>query len=536
MGRWKWMSWILVGAFGCADKNPNALVSEPDHGTAFNEGDLITFTGNVDTFDPTGAEVAWSSHVSDLLHETTTWGEHSFEMVLPPGAHTITLAATDRRGEASHEIEIVVNDLPSEPGIEIRGGLPGLDLEAVVKTPSEDMEGDAITYSYSWMQDGVFYGSGKTVPGEEVQRGETWAVVVTPSDDGGVGDAASAEVLVGNHPPIVQRAEVEPADPRAGDTIGCFYLTPFDRDGDQTDVTIGWFVNGERVAHIGAELPQDYWGKGDEVACGVFATDGRSYGQETTSAPVIIGNAAPAEPVITLLPSPVVAEMSDLRCAFQDVTTDIDGDALTYSISWFADGLPFGSATTTDEPGDTITALDLVQADRWTCTVTANDGEDRAQASASIDPIPLENYGNDVEMVDNSGHLEDYALGFAVEVNQDLTLTHLAYIGKAATAQVRLGLYTDSGGLPGSLIVQSAVHTVATGHQELPVTPTDLTPGDYWIMGVYDSPASIGQEDGNDLIAYWAHDFDQPLPASASGVVTYRLYNYNYYLVGFPTP
>lgn len=61
-----------------------------------------------------------------------------------------------------------------------------------------------------------------------------------------------------------------------------------------------------------------------------------------------------------------------------------------------------------------------------------------------------------------------------------------AYVG-GANDQVRFAIYSDSGGNPGPLIVQSEVGTTTTSMAwvTLPVPATDLVPGNYWLAFLF---------------------------------------------------
>ena len=70
-------------------------------------------------------------------------------------------------------------------------------------------------------------------------------------------------------------------------------------------------------------------------------------------------------------------------------------------------------------------------------------------------------------------------------LNQDATITDLvAYVQGPIGEQVRFGIYTDSGGEPGTKIVETSLDslTTSTAHwHTINITPTDLTAGTYWL-------------------------------------------------------
>lgn len=116
----------------------------------------------------------------------------------------------------------------------------------------------------------------------------------------------------------------------------------------------------------------------------------------------------------------------------------------------------------------------------------------------------------------------------------DVTVTALALIGKAATANVQMALYTDLGGHPDALVVETASAPVVVGVLELPVTPTLVVAGDYWIMGIYDTSASIGIDFANtDQVDYRSLSFGAPLPDPFGPATTYYNQAFNYYVVAY---
>jgi hypothetical protein len=112
------------------------------------------------------------------------------------------------------------------------------------------------------------------------------------------------------------------------------------------------------------------------------------------------------------------------------------------------------------------------------------------------------------------------------------TLTHLSVIAKSAGQQVKLALYADSGGAPGQLVAATPATPMTVGANEIPVTPMSLVAGTYWLMGVYDTEASIGldETDPDAEVYYLSHYFGDPPPVSIEGASLYVGQRFNYYL------
>lgn len=95
----------------------------------------------------------------------------------------------------------VLNSAPTAPVIAITPESPeaGDDLTCSVVTPSADADGDPVTYTFAWDQDGAAYAGAtdaamaSVVAGADVGGGETWTCEVVAGDGTGVSARAVAE-------------------------------------------------------------------------------------------------------------------------------------------------------------------------------------------------------------------------------------------------------------------------------------------------------------------------------------------------------
>jgi hypothetical protein len=115
-------------------------------------------------------------------------------------------------------------------------------------------------------------------------------------------------------------------------------------------------------------------------------------------------------------------------------------------------------------------------------------------------------------------------------------VTHLAVIAKAAGANVLLGLYRNSNGVPTTLVVGTQPTPLAPGRVEVPVPPTTVAAGRYWLMALYDADASVGMDTSVSTATamYSFRDFAQGLPATVSLPASLFGQRYNYYLRATP--
>jgi len=111
---------------------PEVAITTPPSGTAYDEGDIITFSAMVDDDRDPSQELylLWASDIDGVMEEgnladndgVVTWVTAN----ITPGNHIITLTAVDSEaGEASDYLELVVHDVPDAPEVAILHPVPG---------------------------------------------------------------------------------------------------------------------------------------------------------------------------------------------------------------------------------------------------------------------------------------------------------------------------------------------------------------------------------------------------------------------------
>jgi hypothetical protein len=193
-----------------------------------------------------------------------------------------------------------------------------------------------------------------------------------------------------------------------------------------------------------------------------------------------------------------------------------------------------GSACACRGRGATTSTSTTTSTSSSTTDPTTSSTSTSTSTSSTTTTTPTgTDYGYDVEFSGAADMTPGYLLGIPVVVPQASVVTDLALIAKVSGGNVVLGLYTSSGaGLPAQLVASTAATPVTAGVMEMPVSPTAIPAGTYWIAGVYDSDASIGV-DGSDPkapAAYVPLAFGQPLPNPFGNGTTYFGQRFNYYL------
>ncbi|CAM3422631.1 T9SS type A sorting domain-containing protein [Aequorivita lipolytica] len=133
--------------------------------------------------------------------------------------------------------------------------------------------------------------------------------------------------------------------------------------------------------------------------------------------------------------------------------------------------------------------------------------------------------------------LPNYLLGVNFTLSQVGVLQSLNMIGNGTGANFQMAFYNDNGGVPNNLVAQTAISTVGTGINSLPVTPVELAAGDYWIMAVYDNNGSstshsdVNLSAASSMVYFDNLPFGNAIPPNASGFQTYTGQDFLYFAV-----
>lgn len=245
-------------------------------------------------------------------------------------------------GEAVTSATVVIaNDPPVLPSAAIEPAAP-LGGQSLTCEPGKarDGDGDDVTFRYGWTVDGEDAGvSASTLDG--VDKGSTVACVVTPFDGVDLGkEVTSAEVALGNNPPVVAAPSLGPNDANVASTLACTPGEASDPDGDDLVATIAWTVGGEPVSGAtGDTLAAPAFAKRDAVRCTVTVTDGEAEAS-AQSEPLEVRDAAPAVLGVTVVPE-APSTRDDLSCKVTQ-TEDPDGDPVKLAFLWTINGADAG--------------------------------------------------------------------------------------------------------------------------------------------------------------------------------------------------
>jgi len=267
-----------------------------------------------------------------------------------------------------------------------------------VATDAEDAP-DELTVTWSSDVDGTLdiavtpSADGGFIAATNLTEGEHFITLTATDTDGKIGtDGVLIEVLPANAAPSAPTVSITPPDPFTNDDLLAVIDAPSsDDDGDPISYAYQWYLDGTLSEGRTASLvPADETAAGETWTVRVTPSDGEVDG-DYGEASVTIGNTAPSAPAVAITPSDPVERVDELLCQVAGASTDADGDAVAYAVTWDVDGAAYSGATTTAESGDTVLASATSAGEVWTCTVTPDDGLDAGPAGADAVTIGASN-------------------------------------------------------------------------------------------------------------------------------------------------
>jgi PKD repeat protein len=313
---------------------------------------------------------------------------------------TVTVTATDSfGGKASKSTGFTVpNRVPVIDDVAFVPEAPRTLDDIVVQVTGSDSDGHGVSYSYTWMRDGVQQGfSSNRLDDYRTARDQVWTVRVTPFDGYDHGESVEATVIIENTPPETASLTLTPSQPTVTQPLHV-YAAATDADGDGVSWTYQWYRNGVLQADFSeATVPAEALEKSDSWRVKATPSDDALNGEGKAKA-VTIQNTAPEVESAVVNPQP--ARAGDV-VRLQLAATDADADDL--QITWT---LPDGTTLAGDEvesvfesAGDPSVSYEVsdgdasvtgslrvfVQAPSSTSDSDSDSGAESGQADSSAD-------------------------------------------------------------------------------------------------------------------------------------------------------
>jgi hypothetical protein len=305
---------------------------------------------------------------------------------------TPTSADGKRVGATQNGETVIANSGPIAQRVAITPTTPTSSDPLVAAAVGTDVDGDALTWTYTWYINGTEVQSGASDTldiGEYIDRDNVDVVAV--ASDGAVDSVPtrSSPVLIRNSLPILSATTIVPAEsgPHGFTDLTCTPGEVYDQDGDEITYQYEWWVNGVRL-RLDQPTVNRIGRHEDEIVCQARPWDGKGYGEWIDSPTVTLANTPPEDPVVAVGPDEA-SQYDVLTCDVLSPLTDWDGDVLSYTFTWTRDGAAFtGSTATTNFPGDTIPERFTEVGGVWSCSAVASDGS-LASARADAPEITL---------------------------------------------------------------------------------------------------------------------------------------------------
>src|SRR5262249_11975915 len=130
--------------------------------------------------------------------------------------------------------------------------------------------------------------------------------------------------------------------------------------------------------------------------------------------------------------------------------------------------------------------------------------------------------GNDVEFPAASTHGANYLLGSPLSLSSTATITHLPLISKSSGQHVGMARYTVIARQPGNPVTSTRSTLGTTGVMEIGAPAATVPAGSYWIMGIFDTLASVGIDfTPTNVVMYTSLTYGSPLPNPFPPPATY---------------
>ncbi|MBT3219643.1 MAG: hypothetical protein HN348_11175, partial [Proteobacteria bacterium] len=275
----------------------------------------------------------------------------------------------------------VINTTPTQPQVHIEpqpNPLSTQQLEAVTDVAATDADGDPINYLYYWTVDTYGYpnpsypSQNKFIATGVTTEDEFWLVNVVAYDGIEEGPAGTASVQIINSPPSLSLVALSPTTPNTSDNIVSVPMGWSDPDNDDENYLINWYRNGiPDGAEVTDTYPSSKTQRGDMLKARYTPDDGKvgGVGSWVESAEIEVLNAKPTAPQISVNPFPP-DEDDNLTCTMDQLSTDADGDGITYKYNWYS---TLGDSILDSQ---TVSWTHTEMGEGWYCTAMPNDGVD----------------------------------------------------------------------------------------------------------------------------------------------------------------
>jgi uncharacterized protein (TIGR02145 family) len=371
---------------------PTIVVTTPVDSSVHTISESILFTAVVEDQEDISSDIA-VSWVSDIDGEFSTQGSDSTGSIafgyglLSGGAHNLTITATDTHGLTTSVVQaIFINTPPPSPTIVLSPNplMSSDGLNANV-TNVADVDGDPISYTYSWYENSILTNiTASSVLATELDVGEEWTIRVTPNDGYVDGDYVESSITVSNSAPSLDSVSITPTTAYNDSSLTCAATAS---DIDQTvTASYEWSIGTNTYAGPTLALSTLSIMPNDTVICTATVVDDDGL-SDSSSASLLLENRDPLIDSVTLFP---VSPNLDESILCSAVANDEDGEILSVIFSWNnqTSGATYSSSTSnTNSATLELANVAIAVGDVLICSVFVEDaygGTDSSLLTATI--------------------------------------------------------------------------------------------------------------------------------------------------------
>ena len=371
-----------------ATEAPTAAIVAPVAGGTYYSDQKITLEGVVGDAEDEAQDllVWWESDLDgelDLDVEPSSDGTVSDASYLSEGEHFLTLGVLDSYGKSdSDDVIITVGPPNTPPSCAITApasGAAGPEGETVIfegQVSDPDIPANWLEVSWTSDEDGDLGSSQPDSSGAVALPLDSLSVgthVVTMAAMDEIGGDCSAFVLytVGTPPEITLEAPASGALYAEGDIV-TFTARVADSEDAAGALSLSWISNldGELSTQGAdstglAQFTSSELSTGSQVLTVTVTDSDALYATALVSFTV---NGLPTAPTLSITPDPATTD-DDLRVTIDSPSTDPEGSTVSYSYSWYQDGVLSSASASSMLPASATT-----RSERWRAVVTPSDG------------------------------------------------------------------------------------------------------------------------------------------------------------------
>ena len=341
---------------------------------------------NVSAHDPESDPITYKWYL-DNNQVSTTNSYNYISDYNSSGIHNVTVIISDNQGNSvSKEWTLIVLNVNRPPTIPTTVNLNPTTaytntLFSCNASGSTDADGDIITYYYEFRKLGIILKAYSTSNSYDCSsagcnKNDNITCYSKAYDltNFSVGEKASNSVKILNSPPTQPiSVNLAPTTAYTNTLFSCNASGSTDADSDSIIYYYEFRKPGTTLRSYSTNNSYSCTATGcnknDNITCYSKAYDLTNYSSEKASNSVVVLNSIPSQPTVDVIPNePKITD--NLFCNITKLSSDADGDSLTYKYKWYKNNILQAGLT-----GNTVDSSLLSKNDEWKCNVSANDGE-----------------------------------------------------------------------------------------------------------------------------------------------------------------